>query len=61
MPTPDYVEYGLNDIAIGAPCILGKNGIERIVEVSLSAAEKAKLAESAEGVRATNSLLEVNA
>jgi malate dehydrogenase len=54
-------EYGLNDIAIGAPCILGKNGIEKIVEVSLSAAEKAKLAESAEGVRATNGLLEVNA
>ena len=54
-------EYGLNDIAIGAPCILGKNGIEKIVEVSLSDAEKAKLAESAEGVRATNGLLEVNA
>lgn len=54
-------EYGLNDIAIGAPCILGKNGIEKIVEVSLSAAEKTKLAESAEGVRATNGLLEVNA
>lgn len=50
-------EYGLNDLSIGVPCILGKNGIEQIVEVSLSDAEKAKLAESAEGVKATNALL----
>ncbi|MCB9222860.1 MAG: malate dehydrogenase [Crocinitomicaceae bacterium] len=54
-------EYGLNDLCIGVPCVLGKNGIERIVEVSLSAAEKAKMAESADGVSKTNSLLEVNA
>ncbi len=47
-------EYGLSDICIGVPCVLGKNGIERIVEISLSDAEKAKLAESAEGVRNTN-------
>lgn len=47
-------EYGLNDICIGVPCVLGKNGIEKIVEISLSDAEKAKLAESAEGVRNTN-------
>ena len=54
-------EYGLSDLSIGVPCILGKNGIEKIVEVSLSDAEKAHLAESAEGVKATNGLLEVNA
>jgi len=54
-------EYGLNDLSIGVPCILGKNGIEKIVEVSLSDAEKAHLAESAEGVKKTNGLLEVNA
>ena len=54
-------EYGLNDLCIGVPCVLGKNGIEKIVEVSLSDAEKAKLAESAEGVKKTNGLLEVNA
>ncbi|MCB0702492.1 MAG: malate dehydrogenase [Candidatus Kapaibacterium sp.] len=47
-------EYGLSDICIGVPCVLGKNGIEKIVEISLSDAEKAKLAESAEGVRNTN-------
>lgn len=50
-------EYGLNDICLGVPCVLGKNGIEKIVEIPLSAAEKAKLAESAEGVRAVNDLL----
>ena len=50
-------EYGLSGLCIGVPCILGKNGIERIVEVSLSDAEKAKLAESAEGVKKTNGLL----
>lgn len=50
-------EYGLNDLCIGVPCILGKNGIESIVEVSLSDAEKIKLSESAEGVKKTNSLL----
>ncbi len=51
-------EYGLNDLSIGVPCILGANGIEKIVEISLSDAEKAKLAESAEGVKKTNGLLE---
>jgi len=51
-------EYGLSGLSIGVPCILGSNGIEEIVEVSLSDAEKAKLAESAEGVKATNALLD---
>ena len=51
-------EYGLNDLSIGVPCILGANGIEKIVEIELSDAEKAKLVESAEGVKKTNSLLE---
>ncbi len=52
-------EYGLNDICIGVPVILGKNGIERIVDVPLSNAEKAKMKESAEGVAKTNGLLEL--
>lgn len=52
-------EYGLNDICIGVPVILGKNGIEKIVEISLSDAEKSHMQESAEGVRKTNDLLEV--
>lgn len=47
-------EYGLSDLAIGVPCVLGKNGIEKIVEIKLSDNEKAKLTESAEGVKKTN-------
>ncbi len=50
-------EFGLSDLAIGVPCVLGKNGIEKIVEIDLSDAEKAKLIESAEGVKKTNGLL----
>ncbi|MGB5944327.1 MAG: malate dehydrogenase [Leeuwenhoekiella sp.] len=52
-------EYGLNDIAIGVPVILGKNGIEKIVEIDLTDAEKDKLKESAAAVTKTNGLLEV--
>ena len=50
-------EYGLNDLTIGVPVILGKNGIERIVEINLNENEKGLLAESAAGVKATNNLL----
>ncbi|MGB5555137.1 MAG: malate dehydrogenase [Flavobacteriaceae bacterium] len=52
-------EYGLTDICIGVPVILGKNGIEKIVDIPLSSAEKAKMQESAKGVAQTNSLLEL--
>ncbi|MCF6182171.1 malate dehydrogenase [Lutibacter sp.] len=51
-------EYGLNDISIGVPCILGKNGIEKIVELELTEAEKTKLHESAAAVKKTNGLLD---
>ncbi|MFN8437475.1 MAG: malate dehydrogenase [Cytophagales bacterium] len=50
-------EYGQKDIALGVPVILGKDGIEKIVEIELTDAEKAKFAESAAGVRAINALL----
>lgn len=52
-------EYGLEDLCIGVPVILGRNGIERIVEVDLNADEKAKMKDSAEGVSKTNALLEL--
>jgi malate dehydrogenase len=52
-------EFGLSDLSIGVPCVLGANGIEKIVEISLTDAEKTKLAESATGVKATNALLEL--
>tara|TARA_B110001454_G_scaffold159507_1_gene148855 strand:+ start:657 stop:1583 length:927 start_codon:yes stop_codon:yes gene_type:complete len=52
-------EFGLSDLSIGVPCVLGANGIEKIVEISLTDAEKTKLTESATGVKATNGLLEL--
>ncbi|MBH83218.1 MAG: malate dehydrogenase [Flavobacteriales bacterium] len=50
-------EYGLNDLCIGVPLILGKSGIHKIVEIDLNQEEKDKLAESAKSVKVTNSLL----
>ncbi len=52
-------EYDLNDICIGVPVILGRGGIEKIVTIPLSDAEKSKMQESAEGVKKTNELLEL--
>jgi malate dehydrogenase len=51
-------EYGIEGLSIGVPCIIGKNGIEKIVEISLTDSEKNKLKESAEGVAKTNTLLD---
>ena len=50
-------EYGLSDLCIGVPVVLGANGIEKIVEIELSTAEKEHLQQSAEGVKKTNGLL----
>ncbi len=55
-------EYGQNDICIGVPVILGKNGIESIVDIELTDEEKDLFAKSAEAVRNTNyALTEVGA
>ncbi len=52
-------EYGLNDICIGVPVILGKGGIEKIVKIDLSDAEKQNMKESAAAVKTVNDLLEL--
>ena len=52
-------EYGLNDLCIGVPVVLGKNGIEKIIELDLCEETKGLLLNSAEGVRKTNDLLEL--
>ncbi|MBP3331235.1 MAG: malate dehydrogenase [Tidjanibacter sp.] len=55
-------EYGLNDICIGVPAVIGRNGVEKIVEIELNEEEKAKFAASAEAVAKTNAILkEINA
>jgi malate dehydrogenase len=53
LPVAVYLngEYGFKDIYLGVPAMLGSRGIERIVELDLTAEEKAALAKSAEEVQ----------
>ncbi|MTH14105.1 malate dehydrogenase [Flavobacterium sp. LC2016-01] len=50
-------EYGQNDICIGVPCIIGKNGVEEIVDINLNDQEKALFSKSADAVRNMNDAL----
>jgi malate dehydrogenase len=50
-------EYGQSDICVGVPCIIGKDGIEEIVEIELDEKEKALFAKSADAVRTMNEAL----
>jgi len=50
-------EYSESDLCIGVPCIIGKNGIEKIVEFDLNDEEKALFKASAEAVHTTNAAL----
>ncbi|MEX6627271.1 malate dehydrogenase [Tenacibaculum pacificus] len=50
-------EYGLSGLCIGVPVVLGKDGIESIVEINLSDDEKASLASSADAVKNNNAAL----
>jgi malate dehydrogenase len=53
LPCAAYLtgEYGYNDLFIGVPVKLGKNGVEKVMEIALTAEEKAALDKSAEAVR----------
>jgi len=51
-------EYGLSNLCIGVPVILGKNGIEKIIELELNDSEYDHLKQSAESVKKTNNLLD---
>ncbi len=53
LPASTYLrgEYGFRDIFLGVPVILGRNGVERIVELPLTEAERRALEGSAEAVR----------
>ncbi len=50
-------QYGYHDLFIGVPCVLGSNGIERIIEMRLSDEEKAMLDKSAQAVRSVVEVL----
>ncbi|MDG2139677.1 MAG: malate dehydrogenase [Flavobacteriales bacterium] len=58
-PCSSYLdgEYGLNDLCIGVPVVLGSSGIERIVEIDLDESELVALKDSADAVKKTNDLL----
>jgi len=53
LPCATYLrgEYGVEDTVIGVPVELGRNGIERIIELELTSEEKAQLVASAKAVR----------
>ena len=50
-------EYGQNDICIGVPAVIGKNGVEKVIELKLTDEEKELFEKSAAAVRKTNSVL----
>jgi malate dehydrogenase len=51
-------EYGLKDIFLGVPVILGKNGVEKVIELSLDKSEKELLVQSANEVRSLMGVLD---
>ena len=51
-------EYGQKDVSVGVPVIIGKDGVEKIVEIALNDAEKAKFTESTQAVREVNKALD---
>ncbi|HML59182.1 MAG TPA: malate dehydrogenase [Ferruginibacter sp.] len=59
MPCCVYLEgeYGQEDICIGVPVVIGRNGWERIVDMQLNEEEKAAFAKSADAVRNMNAVL----
>ncbi|MCD8072736.1 MAG: malate dehydrogenase [Alistipes sp.] len=50
-------EYGQSDICIGVPAVIGRNGVEKVLEIKLSDKEKSLFEESAAAVRKTNDVL----
>jgi len=50
-------EYGLKDICIGVPCIIGSKGVESIIDIKLNEKEKQQMIESASKVTAMNTTL----
>jgi len=53
LPCAVYLEgeYGLRELFVGVPCLLGRKGMERVIQLELSAEEKAELDKSADAVR----------
>ena len=60
LPCAAFVEnaYGLDGLYVGVPVIIGGNGVERIVEISMDAEEQAMFDHSVSAVRALNEIVE---
>ena len=52
-------EYGMSDLYLGVPCKLGRNGLEKVLEIELTADERSALERSAEAVREPMSVLSI--
>lgn len=59
LPSIAYLEgeYGLNDLYLGVPTVLGAGGIEKVIELDLTEEEQAALNKSAEAVRSVMNIL----
>jgi malate dehydrogenase len=53
LPCAAYLtgQYGVKDLYVGVPTVIGAKGIERIIEVQMNASEKAEFDKSAGAVR----------
>ncbi|MDE2111007.1 MAG: malate dehydrogenase [Alphaproteobacteria bacterium] len=53
LPVAAYINgpYGIKDLYVGVPAVIGENGVERVVELQLTEAEKAALTKSADAVK----------
>ncbi len=62
LPCSVYLEgeYGMKDVVIGVPVKLGKNGLEKIMEIKMTDAEKAELTKSADDVKANMAKVKLN-
>jgi len=61
LPCAAYLqgEYGMKDVYLGVPVVLGRRGVERIIEITLTAGERAALEKSANAVRELFQILKV--
>lgn len=59
LPNSVYIEgeFGIEGICIGVPCIIGKNGVEKIIQIKLTDADLVKLNASAKAINEVNGLI----
>jgi malate dehydrogenase len=63
LPCAAYLdgEYGYKDLYIGVPVIIGKDGVEQVVQLDLNSEEKAMLDKSAEAVQSIVNVVKAQA